>query len=141
MEQGHSGDVAEGMGSVAFLRSHVCWDEDDPREECVAMDELSVAGSTAHFGGIFVEKRYRLPPGAAGRTYNGRVVHQGNSVKYQDGEWGIFQVLVFCPLAMPSSKVADSYSLLEGHRSTGRCRDGLSANGLRRLGDVGGASS
>eukprot|EP00959_Pyramimonas_sp_CCMP1952_P146600 3068597-Pyramimonas_sp.AAC.1 len=82
----------------AILRDIGTWSGKEVREYSDVVAELN--GQTAHFGrlfAIFVEKNSELPLGHKDRTYKGRVVFDGSSVRDQNNDVALFQELSSSP--------------------------------------------
>ena len=65
--------------------------------------------------GIVLEENHELDINDKRRKYKGRAVYQGNMVRYQDGNWAIFQELGSNPATMEGARAADGYGLLPDH--------------------------
>eukprot|EP00959_Pyramimonas_sp_CCMP1952_P159454 3334997-Pyramimonas_sp.AAC.1 len=62
-----------------------------------------------------MERERELPLGHKDRTYRGRVVFDGSSVRDQNMDVALFHELSSSPATMQASKAADTYGLFGGH--------------------------
>jgi len=90
------------------LRTKGIWDESRVRECKSIVDEARGQGKTVHLARIFeacYEKGSELPAGDPRRKVKGHTVFQGNSVRDQDSDHGLFAELGSSPASI-SSQVA-----------------------------------
>ena len=91
------------------------WDMKSVREKRVVTDDARAAGTTVHFGQISPLCFRKHSEIKSMTKYKGRVVFRGDSVKYQDNSWAVFQEMTSSACLMSASKLIDAVGMLAGH--------------------------
>jgi len=103
------------------LTSKGAWDYSTVREWEDVSREAIKNKTKVHVGKIFeicVEKGSELPLGDPMRKFKGRTVFQGNNVKDEAADVGLFAELGSSPANMEAGKALDAYGSMPGNRTS-----------------------